>query len=308
MSFSAVISALIVLSPLSAEPADTSANQDYEISRVVRKAVRQAPQELLKTTVLADWREYLKVVGRELTPETQPLLLIKFDEDSGFRSQLKTIIEWQRDWQRRETEHYIFYFHPDLPIPELLVDILDGHFNEVAKLFDIADVGKIPYRYDVAATAGKVYPYEDLRAGIVSTNPFDFQRAALAIFYSINAEPPLLLKPLAHIYGAYFQNQATAQAYYDRCRTEIERERYVSATQLYQVTDFDGLTGMAWCSAYAFVFDLLKEFGAVKVKAFLGAINCRMAQQAFEQAFSRHFGVTVEAFEKRYTTLTATKQ
>lgn len=81
--------ALTFLNVLTPHANDASQPNDLKIAQVVRKAVRDADSTLLHTTVLGNWRDYLKIAAIDLEIELQPLVLIKFDEDMSFRTQLK---------------------------------------------------------------------------------------------------------------------------------------------------------------------------------------------------------------------------
>ena len=74
---------------------DSSLPNDYKIAKAVRQAVREADKDLLNSTLLGSWRDYLKIVALDLDVQTQPLILIRFDEDMNFRNQLKQVIEWE---------------------------------------------------------------------------------------------------------------------------------------------------------------------------------------------------------------------
>lgn len=273
---------------------------ELKIAQAIRKAVRDADTTLLHSPTLGPWREYLKIAALDLDPNLQPLVLIKFDEDISFRNHLKAIIGWERGWLKRETEHFIYYYRWDQPPPEIVLKVQDAHFNEIVRLFQIEALEKIPYRYDLTADEGQVFPFEDLRGGIVSPQPFDLQKGALAIFYFINTEPPFLLEPLAHIYGNYFQNPSTSVAYYEMCMSEIEKHGYVSASKLYPKRNFNDFLDQDWHSSYAFVYTMDQKFGPAKIAQFLARINCNMAAEQFQEAFEEIFGTSLIEFEKAF--------
>lgn len=276
---------------------ETNKNNDLKIARTIRLAVRDADSTLLNASSLTPWREYLKICALKLDGQLQPLVLIKFDEDVGFREQLKTIIKWEAQWQKKESEHYIYYFRWDQPPPDFIAEIQETHFNELASLFQIEPEEKIPYRYDPNAGESTVFPFDDLRGGIVSPHPFDLQAGALAALYLINSEPPSLLQPLARIYGNYFQNPSTAKAYFDMCLQRIEKLGYVSAATLFQKPEFAESQTSEWYSAYAFVYQINQQFGPLKIAEFLSKVNCKMEEAQFQSEFEETFGIGLSEFE-----------
>jgi len=286
---------------------DSSIFNDHKIARVVRKAVREADPNLLKPNSFNSWRDYLKIAAIDLTPELQPLVLIKFDEDISFRNQLKTIIEWENQWDVKETDHYLYYYRWDQPPPDLILELQELHFNELSRLFKIKPLEKIPYRYDHSVAESTVYPFEDLRGGIVSPQPFDFERGALAILYCINSEPAFLLEPLARIYGGYFQNPSTARAYYEKCLLEITKHGYVPAEQLFTQRQFDDGLSPEWFSSYVFVFDLAQQFGPLKTAQLLAGVSTDMTAANFSDTFEGVFGIPLSDFEARYLTESTAK-
>ncbi|MFQ5823930.1 MAG: hypothetical protein ACE5JB_07740 [bacterium] len=271
---------------------------ELKIARAVRKAVRDADTTLLKSPTLAPWRDYLKIAALNLETNLQPLVLIKFDEDISFRNQLKTIIEWESQWQKRETDHFIYYYRWDQPPPEIILEVQDAHFNEIVKLFQIEALEKIPYRYDLTAKEGKVFPFEDLRGGIISPQPFDLQKGALTIFYFINSEPPFLFEPLSRIYGNYFQNPSTSQAYYKMCLDEIQKNGYVSAVKLFKKHAIGDSLTQDWYSSYAFVYAINQKFGPAKIAQFVALIKSYMEAVEFQKAFEEIFGTSLTEFEE----------
>lgn len=278
-----------------------SANIDeLKIARAMRKAVRTADSTLLKSTLLGNWRDYLKISTVDLEVGLQPLVLIKFDEDMGFRNQLKSIIEWQCNWQQKETEHFIYYYRWDQPPLELVLEIQEIHFKELARLFKIDPPEKIPFRYDPTAEQSMVFPYTDLRGGVVSPQPFDLEKTALAFFYFINSEPCSILEPLTRLYGSYFQDRSTSETYFQHCMLEIKKNGYISAGQLYQRDHFEKFSPLDWFSSYAFVYSLNHEFGPVPLAEFLSKVNYSMPVAEFQSAFEETFGVALSEFENRY--------
>lgn len=275
----------------------TARLNDYKIASAVRKAVREADSTLFQTTVSGGWRDYLKIAAIELNLDLQPLLLIKFDEDSGFRSQLKTIIGWEATFQRQETEHFIYYYHWDYPIPEMILEIPEIQFRTITKMFEIEALEKIPYRYDVSVKASVAYPYDDLRGGIVSPQPFDLESSALATFYFINSEPRSLLQPLARIYGSYFQNPSTAEAYFEKCLDEIKKDGYVSAADMFADTDFENSETARWYSTYAFVYALNEQFKPPQIKEFLQQVDSSISKSDFQTIFAETFATGLADFE-----------
>ncbi len=274
---------------------------DFKIARAVRKAVRNADSTLLNDSSLNAWRDYLKVAALELRLQLQPLVLIKFDEDIGFRNQLKTIIEWESLCQTRITEHFIYYFKWDKPLPEMILQVQDAHYNELAKLFQIEALEKIPFRYDLTVDSCTVFPYEDLRGGIVSPYPFDLKNGALAIFSFLNSESFSLLEPLSIIYGSYFQNPSTSLAYYENCLKEVNSRGYIPAANLFTLTKFDNSSSQEWFSAYAFAFRLIQKYGPPKIAHFLSQINSEMSLAEFQNTFNDIFGLSLSEFEKEFT-------
>jgi len=266
----------------------------------MRKAVKSADSTLLKSTLLSNWREYLKISTVDLDVELQPLLLIKFDEDMAFRKQLKTIIDWQCNWLQKETEHFIYYYRWDQPPPEIVLGIQEIHFKALVKLFKIEIPEKIPFRYDLTAERSTVFPFQDLRGGIVSPQPFDLEKSALAIFYFINSEPPSIVEPLVRIYGSYFQNPSTSEAYYEHCLKEIKKNEYISALNLYRQDDISNFTRRDWFSSYAFVYGLNQNFGPDKLAQFLSNVNCQIIETEFQNAFKETFGISLPEFESHF--------
>lgn len=273
---------------------------ELKIAQAVRQAVRDADTTLLHSPTLTPWREYLKIAALNLDPDLQPLVLIKFDEDMSFRNRLKTIIGWERQWQKRETEHFIYYYRWDQPPPEIIFEVQDAHFNEIVKLFQIEALEKIPYRYDVTADQGHVFPFEDVRGGIISPQPFDLQKGALAIFYFINSEPPFLLEALSRIYGNYFQNPSTSKAYYEMCMNEIHKNGYVSANKLGQIRSFKEFSNQDWYSSYAFVYAISQKFEPTRIAHFLAQVNSNTKVEQFQKAFEEVFGISLFEFEKNF--------
>lgn len=294
---------ILLLSLLVSHPSiknDSSNPDELKIAQVMRKAVKNADSTLLKSTLLANWREYLKISTIDLDVELQPLLLIKFDEDMAFRNQLKTIIDWQCNWLQKETEHFIYYYRWHQPPPELILEIQEIHFKALAKLFAIEIPEKIPFRYDLTAEHSTVFPFQDLRGGIVSSQPFDLEKSALAIFYFINSEPPSILEPLVRIYGSYFQNPSTSEAYYEHSLREIKKKKYTSALNLYRQDDISNFTSPDWFSSYAFVYGLNQQFGPEKLAQFLSNVNCQKPETEFQSTFQEIFGISLPEFESRY--------
>lgn len=279
---------------------DSSTVDEIKIARTLRQAVCNADSTLLKTTLLGNWRDYLKASTTDLNTELQPLVLIKFDEDMAFRIQLKTIIEWQYNWQHKETEHFVYYYRWDQPPPDVILEIQEIQFNELTRLFKIEAPEKIPYRYDLTATETTVFPYEDLRGGLVSPQPFDLDKSALAIFGFINSEPSAILEPLCRIYGSYFQNPSTSLAYFEHCLTQIKKQGYISSTELYHVKDPSTFRAKDWFSMYAFAYTLDRKFGPEKISGFLATVNCSISAEEYQAAFSAAFQVNLNDFESRF--------
>lgn len=294
---------ILLLSVLNSNPSiknDSSNPDELKIAQVMRMAVKSADSTLLKSTLLGNWREYLKISTIDLDVGLQPLLLIKFDEDMAFRNQLKTIIDWQCNWLQKETEHFIYYYRWDEPPPEIILEIQEVHFKELTKLFEIEIPEKIPFRYDLTAEQSTVFPFQDLRGGIVSPQPFDLEKSALAILYFINSEPPSILEPLVRIYGSYFQNLSTSQTYYEYCLKEIKKTEYISALNLYRQDDISNFTSRDWFSSYAFVYELNHQFGPRQLAQFLSNVNSRISETEFQNAFRETFGISLPEFESRY--------
>ncbi len=292
--FSIFLLLLCIQVVFSSEPIESS---DVQIARIVRQAVRDAEPELLKSQVLAGWREYLKLAAMDLDLQLQPLVLIKFDEDIRFRKHLRQLIESETEWEKTETEYFIYYYRWDQPLPGLILEVQDVHYKELARLFAIELAEKIPYRYDLSAKASLAFPFDDLRGGIVSPQPFDLEVAARAIFSSINSELKILTHPLARIYGRYFQNPSTAQAYYEKCLDEIDVHGYVPASELFQKEEITTGEFQEWYSAYAFTYQLSRKFDSGRLKAFLVTANCNMRQDLFLTTFEEIFGLSLNEFE-----------
>ncbi len=289
---------LLICSSSISSPSDSSQPADVEIARSIRAAVRDADQELLSATILGDWRDYLKVAAINLDLQLQPLLLIKFDQDVRFRAQLKQLIEWESHWVRMESEHYIYYSRPEQPIPELLLGIQDAHFQELTGRFAVTLAEKIPYRYDLTVDAGRVHPFDDLRGGIVSSQPFDLESAALAIFKSINPDIPFLTAPLAKIYGSHYQNQPTSEAHFTHCMRKLKTSGYVSFLQGRSQQEPESLADATRSSAYAFVFKLTERFQPPQITQFLAAVKSEMSEAQVLEAFQAAFNVTLAEFER----------
>lgn len=287
---------------------DSSEANKLTIARTVRLAVRQADSTLLAAPSLKPWRDYMKVAALNLDPHLQPLLLIKFDEDSGFRSQLKSIIGWESRMQKKETEHFIYYYSWDQPLPDMISEFQTAHFNELVRLFQIDPAEKIAYRFDLTGGKNVVFPFDDLRGGIITSHPLDLHLGALAILYLINSEPPSLLQPLARLYGDYFQNPSTSEAYYEMCLDKLHATDYVSAADLYRNADFSETQSQEWYSAFAFAYELDREFGPARISKFLAKLYCDMEPLDFQNHFAVVFGMDITEFENRFhNSVTAVK-
>jgi len=182
---------------------DSSQPNDYKIARAVRQAVRDAGDELLNSSLLSAWRDYLKLVAMDLDMQTQPLILIKFDEDINFRNQLKKIIEREVRWEKKETRNFLYYYDWENPIPETILEVQDAHFEEITSLFAIEIEEKIPYRYDLTAEQSACYPLDDLRGGVISPHPFDLDKTTQTILTFVNPEVPCITQPLSKLYGRH---------------------------------------------------------------------------------------------------------
>ena len=300
MQIPAIILYISILNAAFSSPIQSPCSKNAQISHVIRNAVMRADSSLLESSVLSDWRDYLKAAVQELPSQLQPIFLIKFDQDTGFRHQLKAIIELNRNWEKRETQHFIYYYRKENPPPKILLGLLDSYFNEIAQLFKLDNIEKIPYCYDVDTQKNKVYPFDNLQAGVVSANPVDFENAANTIFYALSSRPAFFIKALTKIYGTYFQNHTAAKSYYDKCLEMVKPHKYVPVKQLYPLTA-DALMDQGWYSAYAFTYSLVTEFGEVKVKEFLQDIACNQGFNAFQTLFSQHFQKSITDFETRFT-------
>lgn len=277
---------------------DSTQTDDYKIARAMRKAVRDADLELLNSTVLGSWRDYLKIAVMDLNMQLQPLALIRFDEDISFRNQLKTLIDWEAKCEKKETEHYIYYYRWDHPIPELLLDIQEVHFKEISSRFSLEFDEKIPFRYDPNVEKSKVYPFDDLRGGVVSSQPLDLEKATLAMLNSINSELTFITTPLSRIYGSFFQNQATSQAYYRKCLQEIKAKGYVSALNLFAEPGFENFNTKEWYSSYAFVYTLHQQYGPQKIAKFLSKASTQ-SKKDFQDSFEDTFEIDLQEFENK---------
>ncbi len=296
--FALLIPAILNATPNSIN--DSTEINDQKIAQVVRNAVRQADASILNLNAFSAWRDYLKIAALDLDPQLQPLLLIKFDEDISFRNQLKNLIEWESKFQHKETDHYIYYYRWDQPPPDVILEVQDAHFNELARLFKITALEKIPYRYDLNAAEGAVYSYSDLRGGVISSQPIDLEKCALAILHLINSESTFMLKPLSIIYGSFFHNSATAQSYNEKCLREIFRSGYVGAETLMTIKKLNNSSSPESFSAYAFVFELNQEFGAGKIARLLSNIYGDMPGEDFRDAFQQVFEMDLSEFEKHF--------
>ncbi|NIR47676.1 hypothetical protein GWO43_27490 [candidate division KSB1 bacterium] len=276
---------------------DSSQLNDYKIAKSIRKAVRKADSTLLQASSLNIWRDYLKIACADLDRDLQPLVLIKFDEDMSFRSHLKTLIDWENKWEKKQTEHFIYYYRWDQPPPEIILEAQDAHFNEVAKRFQIEAREKIPFRYDLNAQESLVYPFDDLRGGIVSPHPIDLESGALAIFYLVSYAPKPLLEPLSKIYGSFFQNPSTTEAYYKKCLKEIEAKDYVSITNLLSREHTENSTALS-TSSFVFMYELNQQFGPQKIAEFLSEVNEEMTAEEFGSRFEEVFGTPLSSFEE----------
>ena len=276
---------------------DAQQPNDYIIARAVRQAVRNADQDLLKSTLLSSWRDYLKLAAMDLDINIQPLVLIKFDEDIVFRNRLKKIIEWESDWHKTQTKYYIYYYQWEHPLPELILEVQDVHYKEITQLFSIEIEEKIPYRYDLDADKSQIFAFDDLRGGIISPQPFDLEKAALMIFTNVNSQFKFVTEPLARIYGSYYKNPATAKAYYAKCLTEIKKKGYHSAVDIFQTAEFSE-DSPEWYSAYAFMFKLNEKFRPIKITKFLTAVSPEMTKTEFINTFIEVFGISLPDFEQ----------
>lgn len=299
-TLTSLLSFVALLSAYPRYPNDSSRINDHKIASCVRKAVRDADSTLLHTNKLNVWRDYLKIASADLELQLQPLVLIKFDEDQSFRTQLKTIIEWESQWRKKETEHYIYYYRWDQPPPEIILGVQDAHFNELVELFQIEPLEKIPFRYDLSVHKSVVYPYEDLRGGIVSDQPIDLRNGALAILYFISAAPTPFLEPLTRMYGSYFQNPSTSEAYYQKCLREISKGGYASIKSLFDKDHSQNTFHQNNSSSYAFIYQLDRQFGPEKIAEFLKIVHQGMAVQNMETHFQEIFGIDLSEFEKKF--------
>ncbi len=275
---------------------DTSKTTDLQIATTVRQAVREADEELLKSTLLGSWREYLKLAAMDLDIQLQPLVLIKFDEDISFRNQIKKLIEWQAEWDQKETEHYIYYYRWDHPLPELILGVQDAHFQELSRIFGLDLKEKIPYRYDLEVDESVVFPFDDLRGGITSPYPFDLGLATRAMLSSFAPNLTCFTEPMARIYGDYFQNPSTAEAYYDTCVETARTQGFTPMLQLFQ--DAEGRPDTEYCS-FAFVYQLDRQFGPRKIIQFLKTTTSESSKEEFSAAFEQTFSVSLSEFESK---------
>jgi len=282
--------------PLFAYSDSTAHPPEFEIARSVRAVVQNAGADLLNSTVLGAWRDHLMVAAANLSPEVQPLLLIKFDQDVVFRGQFKELIAWESTLEKQENAHFIYYYKLEQPVPRLLISTLDTHFRSVTKLFGVAPDEKIPYRFVPGVEQTRFYPFDDLRGGIVSGQPVDFHGCAQAIFSAINPNIVFMTQPLARMYGTFFQNETARRAFYEKCLHDLSVAGYTSALQLYTLHG-DGLDAAARFSAYAFVYRLHEQYGVGKVGKFLSAVNDKMSQNEFLAAFKRIFEIGLAEFE-----------
>ncbi len=280
------------------EAADDSSHlNDYQIARVVRQAVRDAEPELLNSSLIGAWRNYLKLVALDLEFQTQPLILIKFDEDVNFRNQLKKIIEWEVRSEKQETDYYIYYYDWDNPIPEVILGVQDAHYQEIVKLFSIRIDEKLPYRYELSAEQGLFFPLEDLRGGIISPNPFDLENTAHTIFSYVNSQLPCVTQPLSKIYGSYFNNPSTSRAYFEKCLEQVKLHGYYSMADLFERNNTLVEGTPEWFSAYAFVYLLDQNFTPPKLTKFLKTVHSEMTKSEFIEVFAQSFGKTLAELE-----------
>lgn len=276
---------------------DSSHPNDYKIARAIRQAVRDAEPELLNSSLIGVWRNYLKLVAMDMELQTQPLILIKFDEDINFRNQLKKVIEWEVSSEKRETRNYIYYYNWENPIPGVILGFQDAYFEEITKLFAIKIDEKLPYRYDLTVKQGRFYPLEDLRGGVVSANPFDLKNTAQTIFCYVNSQLPCITQPLSKIYGDYFKNTATSKAYYEKCLEQIKLYGYYSMADLFPQNSELVEGGQEWFSAYAFVYLLDQNHEPKEITKFLESVNSEMTKSEFINAFEQTFGKTLAEVE-----------
>lgn len=296
-----IVGFLLLFAALESNPNDSSHIDEVKIARAMRVAVRQADSTLLKKSSLDEWRDYVKISTLELEPELRPLVLIKFDEDVGFRNQLKKIIEWECQWQRKETEYFVYYYHWDRPPPEIIMDAQDAHCRVIAQNFQIELKEKIPYRYDPTAQKSVVYPFDDLRGGIVSEHPFDLDGTAKALFNLIDDEPISLIEPLATIHGRYYQNPATAEAYYEMCLQETQKAEYIPAIELFSKQQLNTENAAEWYSSYCFAYRLTQRFTPPKISEFIARTSSEMSKSDFERTFLDVFGLPLDDFESELT-------
>ncbi|MFQ5636547.1 MAG: hypothetical protein ACE5IR_00955 [bacterium] len=298
--FMAVLFLIPLLSASPSQPTDSSKINEQEMARSIRNAVRQADSTLMQTHSLNTWRDYLKFATMDLRMQLQPLVLIKFDEDQSFRNQLKTLIEWESQWQRKETEHYIYYYRWDQPPQEIILQVQDAHFNEIIELFEIEPSEKIPFRYDLSIHKSVVFPFEDLRGGIISPQPIDLEKGAQAIFNFLSQAPAAMLEPLSRIYGTYFQSPSTSEAYYQQCLKEIQKQGYISITVLFERNHDVDFSHISNVSSYIFMYQLDRQFGAKKIGEFLTRVSPEMSVAEFENHFYGVFGIKLDEFEEPF--------
>lgn len=279
---------------------DADKKSALKIARTVRQAVRDADSTLLHASNLIAWRDYLKIAALDLDQQIQPLVLIEFDSDAAFRNQLKTLIAWERIYQKQETERYIYYHRPEEPVAPVICELQDAHCNELIKQFNFEPEEKIPYRYDPQVEAGRVFPFEDLRGGVVAPLPVDLHSGALAFFYQIDTAPAFVMQPLAQMYGTYFQNPGTSEAHFQVSMQQIQKLGYVEAEVLCGMQDIDPSDPRTWHSAFAFVYEMDRVFGPAALAGFIDGLDEHMLPTEMPAHFEATFDMQLSLFEDRF--------
>lgn len=275
-------------------------NDDAEIARAVRQAVRNADSTLLAASWLEGWRDYLKIAAMDLDMRLQPLVLIRFDEDISFRQQLRHLIERESQYQSKESEHFVFYFKWDSPVPDLLLATQDAYAQKLMELFAIKLDEKIPYLYDPMSEQSGSLALSELHGGIISNQPVNLEKSAETILETLSSELPFVTIPLAQLYGRFYQSGAEAADYFEKCLIEINNTGYLSAAELFQAQPITDLDDPAWYSAFAFTYELNETYGPTKVGEFLAAARKCLIRDDLLRSFEQVFGESLRDFEIKY--------
>jgi hypothetical protein len=270
---------------------------DLQMARAVRSAVRSADSNLLHSVGSENLRAFLKMSAMQLSRELQPLLLIRFDEDAGFRQELKELIEREHGWQRVESENFFYYYRNEVPA-EVALHVQDAQINALESIFEAEMAEKIPYIYDPGISADSVIVLSRLTGGIRSSQPFDLENTAYAFFSGLNSEVHVICQILSVIYGRYFRNETTVRALYEHHLATI-RASYYEPVTIPLLTGVLSPGSIPYNSVFVFVYKWIDEFGPAAVADFLQRLPSDFDDKQFRTLFRQEYGISIKAFENR---------